>query len=102
MSLIGRENVYTCPECSGYTVTIDVDEGVTPMFLNCRATAGCKGMAHSAMYPEGQRPPWIPAPTFEWFKPVGEDYEKLSAAMKDHVDSDGLDLRPRAEKERDA
>jgi len=28
-----RENVYTCPKCHGHTVTVDVDEGVTPLTI---------------------------------------------------------------------
>lgn len=32
-----RINVYTCRECGGHTVTVDVDEGVTPFMIRCRA-----------------------------------------------------------------
>jgi hypothetical protein len=93
-----RENVYTCPKCKGMTVTVDIDEGVTPMFLNCRASGregDCDGMAVSAMYPKGPRPPHVPAPAWEWFKPTGKDYARLSPAMKEHVDAGGLDIRKR-------
>ena len=31
-------NVYVCQKCGGLTVTVDVDEGVTPFMLGCRAT----------------------------------------------------------------
>lgn len=31
----GRYNVYACPH-KHYTVTIDVDDGTTPVFLGCR------------------------------------------------------------------
>jgi hypothetical protein len=34
-------------------------------------------------------------PQFEWFKPIGSEYNKLSRAMKEHVDKGGLDLRKR-------
>lgn len=60
-----RENVYTCLKCRGFTVTLDVDEGVTSFMLNCRASGregDCDGMAVSAMYPKGPRPPHIPEP----------------------------------------
>ena len=93
-----RENVYTCPKCHGFTVTVDVDEGVTPMFLKCRASGSegdCDGNAVSAMYPKGPRPSYVPAPSWEWFKPTGKAYKKLSPAMKDHVDRGGLDIRKR-------
>lgn len=95
---MSRENVYTCPKCEGFTVTVDIDEGVTPMFLNCRASGeegDCDGMAVSAMYPKGPRPARIPEPAWEWFKPDGDEYENLSPAMKDHVDRGGLDIRKR-------
>lgn len=95
---MNRENVYTCAKCKGYTVTVDLDEGVTPMFLDCRASGregDCGGVAVSAMYPKGPRPAHIPAPAWEWFKPTGADYERLSPAMKERVDQGGLDLRKR-------
>lgn len=33
----GAVNVYRCRECGGETVTVNLDDGVTPMFLRCRA-----------------------------------------------------------------
>lgn len=91
-----RENVYTCKKCGGYTVTVDVNEGVTPFILRCRASGkegDCDGDAYSAMYPDGPRPARIPPPAWEWFKPTGSEYNKLSRAMKEHVDRGGLDIR---------
>lgn len=32
-----RINVYVCRKCGGYTVTVDVDEGVTPFMIGCHA-----------------------------------------------------------------
>lgn len=81
---VGDKNAYWCPECHGYVVTIDVDQGVTPMFLACRAKGepsnplnDCTGQMHSMMYPEE---PWpdedgygdrIPTePTWEWYRPT--------------------------------
>src|SRR5882724_11753926 len=93
-----RINVYVCPKCDGYTVTIDIHVGVTPFMLRCRASGkegDCDGMAESSLYPEGPPPPWIPDPSWEWFKPVGSEYRKLSRDMKEHVDKGGLDLRKR-------
>lgn len=96
-SLIGRENVYTCQECKGYTVTIDVDAGVTPFLLKCRAKGDgmCDGMAVSSFYPKGPRPDHIPAPAWEWYRPAGKDYENLSSEMKKHIDKGGLYIRSR-------
>ena len=96
MSPKGRENVYICEFCGGFTTTIDVDEGVTPMFLDCRAsgkTGNCPGMAVSQMYPEGRRPGHIPPPTFEWYRPSPEEVEKMDPAMQDHISKGGLEIR---------
>lgn len=32
-----RINVYVCQKCGGHTVTVDVDEGVTPFMIGCHA-----------------------------------------------------------------
>lgn len=89
----GRENVYTCQTCGGHTTTIDLDEGVTPFMIGCRAKKGCHGDAYSAFYPKGPRPAHIPAPSHEWYKPVGEELASMSEAMQEHVAKGGLNLR---------
>jgi hypothetical protein len=80
-------------------VTIDVHEGITPFMIRCRAgrKRDCTGMAESEFYPEERPlPPHIPMPpAWEWFKPVGRQYRKLSWAMREHIDKGGLDLRKR-------
>lgn len=103
----GDKNAYWCPECHGYTVTIDVDDGVTPMFLACRAkgepTAAdndCTGTAQSMMYP---REPWpgedgygneIPTePAWEWYAPRSTDAVRFGADIAEHVRKGGLLLR---------
>lgn len=100
MSLIGRENVYTCKRCGGFTVTIDVDDGVTPMFIECRTpppgAGACNGTAASAMYPPGPRPPNIPPPAWEWYRPLPEEVARLTMGMADHVEQGGLLLRSKA------
>ena len=106
---VGKENVYVCEKCGGYTVTIDVDDGVTPFMLGCRANMQeiildgkvvgfaptCKGMAQSASYPKGPRPAHIPPPAWEWYKPTGTDFDSLSREMKEHIYKGGLDIRRR-------
>lgn len=115
----GEKNAYWCPKCHGYTITIDVDKGVTPMFLACRASGDvgtCDGMAQSMVYPPE---PWpiedgyenhIPTePQFEWYAPdaielVGlrlksrapgtKKKRRLAAASLEHVNKGGLLLRP--------
>lgn len=55
------------------TVTIDIDDGVTPFTLRCK-TEGCAERATSAMYADavqGYKPEW------EWWKPTDEEREKL-------------------------
>lgn len=103
-----QRNAYYCNECRGYIVTIDLDEGVTPMFLACRVAgeAGhanpCQGTMQSMMYPQ---PPWpetdgygtpIPTePTWEWYSPDRNEYRRLDMQVKEHVDLGGLLLRER-------
>ena len=84
-------NVYTCP--NGHkTVTIDIDEGVTPMMLRCRQKAddgkhNCAEMASSAWYNCDQSL----EPEYEWYKPAS--LKGLSPAMKEHVKMGGLEIR---------
>jgi hypothetical protein len=93
----GYKNVYTCQKCGGKTITLDLAEGVTPFMLGCRASGNefeCDGFAQSAMY---RIPHDTPEHGWEWFRPVGSEYRKLSRAMKEHVDNGGLDIRKRAD-----
>lgn len=97
-----RENGYICAKCRKPTMTVDVDEGVTPMFLGCRATEGCDGMAQSMMYPKGERPKHLPAPAFEWYKPTRKEVEATEAEYPgsiQHWEQGGLFLRPRTDAE---
>jgi hypothetical protein len=99
MSFEGKKNAYYCEDCKGYIVTIDRDEGVTPMFLACRTGRSCKGSMRSMMYPDE---PWpavdgfgnpIPTePTWEWYRPDSNKVRKMSRDMKEHIAKGGLDL----------
>ena len=82
-----KKNIYTCKICGKYIVTIDMDEGVTPMFLNCRATRDCHGTMVSHMY----RVPQNIDPDWEWHKPI--DLSGLSPDMREHVELGGLCIR---------
>lgn len=111
-----RKNVYTCELCSGHIVTVDREKGVTPFLIACRVnphdaklltnednlslpelqkldkTRKCRGEMHSAFY--RVRPDCPPA-TWEWYRPTGDDYTRLSEfTRRDHVDKGGLLLRP--------
>jgi len=102
----GEQNVYTCQKCGGHTVTIDVDEGVTPFMIGCRADRiiekRCEGMAYSNFYPEKPWPAHIPREAkWEWYKPTDAELRKnykdddMYAQMKEYVDKGGLDMRRR-------
>lgn len=92
-------NAYHCQKCGRNTVTIDVDPGVTPMFLGCRRTEGCTGSAVSSGYPEAKPPQHVlDHLDWEWALPTGFEYARLDAAMRDHVDQGGLVLRPRTDR----
>jgi hypothetical protein len=89
-----RKNIYTCPK-GHHTVTVDVDDGVTPFMLRCRqkdddGKHNCTEMARSHMY---RLTPIEQAmePEYEWFKPLS--LKGLSREMKEHVKKGGLELR---------
>lgn len=91
-----RVNVYVCPVCAGYTVTIDIHRGVTPFMLGCRASGrpgDCGGMAESSFYPKGTQPAHIPPPSWEWYTPSDAEYRRLNRDMREHVDKGGLMIR---------
>jgi hypothetical protein len=90
VSNVGKVNVYTCATCGGETVTIDVDDGVTPFMLGCRAKDGCRGMAQSSFYrPHAGRG----EPAWEWYRPTPKAIRKMSPGMQKHVVMGGLDIR---------
>lgn len=88
-----RVNWYRCEKCAGVLVTVDVSDGTTPFLVRCRATEGCDGMARSGFYQP--KPEGAGEATWEWHRPVGIDYAKLSKANKAHVDAGGLLMRRR-------
>jgi hypothetical protein len=109
-------NVYRC-QYGCNTVTVDVDEGVTPFMIKCRAKSRpdrplrpeltgpngeCVGTAQSNMYPRGPRPSWIGEPTHEWYLPTIKEAKKLNRkypGMLEHVEQGGLNLRARTDRE---
>lgn len=87
-------NAWHCPKCGRNTVCIDVDPGVTPVFLKCRKTEGCDGMAVSAGYPNSEPPERITKQLeWEWALPTPEQYKELDEEMKKHIDEGGLMLQ---------
>lgn len=91
-------NVYKCEACGQLTVTLDHDNGVTPMFLGCRTTRDCGGRGVSSGYPPGEPPARIlDALAWTWYRPGPTELAWLRAnepGMADHVLRGGLALRP--------
>lgn len=99
----GAVNAWKCEACGRLTVAVHVDEGVTPMFLACRRTEGCETLAVSAGYPDLPLPDHIlDLVAWEWYRPEGRAYRRLSPGMQDHIDRGGLDLRPLTDAGREA
>lgn len=94
----GSVNAWKCEECGLLLVAIHVDDGVTPMLLGCRVTAGCTGMMISSGYP---RPP-IPEHilerlAWEWRKASTTQLKRWrrdNRAMFTHCEMGGLVLAP--------
>lgn len=87
----GDRNAYVCERCGEAMITVDRDEGTTPMMLFCRF-GGCSGMMKSMMY---RLPPDLAdrEPTHEWYKPSLKWARRQGPAMLDHVQRGGLALR---------
>jgi hypothetical protein len=73
-------------------VTIDIDEGVTPMMIACDHKAEfengkCNEVSRSAFY---QCDPTL-TPEYEWFKPTS--MKGYSQAMREHFANGGLEIR---------
>jgi hypothetical protein len=96
-----RRNAYFCKGCRKVTITVDIDEGVTPMFIQCPY---CKEMANSFMYqvPGCMRFDFskgisvLPA-DYEWYKPNEKETLMLSKSEADHVFKGGLLMRKRTD-----
>jgi hypothetical protein len=85
----GRINTYTCQTCERKIVTVNVDEGTTPMMLGCRAPGRCAGTMVSA----GYRCDQSLTPTHEWYRPTLKNARRKGPEMLDHVKQGGLALR---------
>lgn len=65
----GMVNAYSCPVCDSVWGVVQLDDGVTPMFVGCRATEGCEGRSVSQGYPSGPVPQFIIDKVHhEWFR----------------------------------
>ena len=83
-----RINNYVCTKCPAVTVTEDVDEGVTPFYINCPAE-GCDGQGRSMFY-QGH----VASPvTFQFYRPSWFRRLFLIRIERDHVEQGGLLMR---------
>lgn len=82
-------NGYACAQHGPVFITIDLEEGTTPMMLLCPK---CKLPAYSAWYNVSQNL----KPTHAWKKPTSAEIQmfpkKVRAAVQDHVNRGGLCL----------
>lgn len=85
----GKLNIYTCQGCRGHIVTRDVDTGVTPFMVGCRATVGCKGMMQSSMYRVADQKMRA---GFIWYRPKSGE-RMFNHAELEHLVQGGLLLR---------
>ena len=82
-----KENVYFCKKCNKTHVAHDLDEGVTPVFIQCHH---CKWPeAHSFGYEipdsyKGQAPDII----FRY--PTKEEFENSTSELQKHLEDGGL------------
>lgn len=87
----GKLNIYVCQSCRGHIVTRDVDDGVTPMFIQCRAPRNCDGQMQSSMYrvfDQSMRE------DHQWYRPSA--VEVLPEHWRSHVEMGGLLIRKAA------
>jgi hypothetical protein len=87
----GEKNSYTCQACGKSIVTIDIDDGVTPFMLACRATPGCAGIMRSGFYVSVDQ---AAEPDYEWFMP--KSLKGYPREMVEHFKQGGLDIRKAA------
>lgn len=82
----GQKNGYQCrnPRCGHLLITIDLDDGVTPMMKRCPT---CGEMATSLFYRIDQS---LPIEGY-WYRP--KSTRGMSREMRQHVEQGGLDYR---------
>jgi hypothetical protein len=90
-----KYNAYECDTCKGIFVTVDIHEGVTPMFSPCFKTEYCRGRAHSLGYPSGgtKPPERLGPPILEWYRPDESEIRRMSHEMQQHIRQGGLARR---------
>ena len=91
---VGSVNGYRCAACRKYILIEHKDKGVTPMFLECRATEGCGGRSSSLGYPKEEMPDSLRAKIqWEWYRPTLAEWNMLEPEMQEYVMRGGLVIR---------
>ena len=90
-----RRNAYFCKVCKHTTITVDVDNGITPMFILC-PHCGCSATSFMYQLP-GALHIGVEA-EFEWYKPDEKQTLMLSKGEAEHVFNGGLLMRKRTKK----
>ena len=94
MSYRLHKNIYKCP--AGHnTITIDLDDGVTPFKLTC-THAGCRQLATSSWHLVDQSL----HPTHGFYVPTAAELSTLNRMERTHVARGGLLFRSLNEEER--
>lgn len=85
-----RYNGYRCMICGRTYLTVDLGDGVTPMFMTCLMDEECGGKAVSLGYPSMKA--LFGAPLLvEWVVPSAKDTEKIThQGLLDHFAQGGL------------
>ena len=84
-------NAYDCAACGGTIITVDIDDGVTPFMITCRAKEKCGGNMYSRFYSRTG----ALLPGWEWYTPTDGEKSKLDPYTLQHVNDGGLLLRQR-------
>lgn len=91
MSFKDKPNLYACEQCGKHLITVDREDGTTPMMLTCQVTEGCDGEMQSAWYRVA--PALVSEATHEWYTPDAVELATMSLGMQQHVAQGGLALR---------
>lgn len=85
-----RYNVYACDN-GHHNLSMDLDEGVTPMFLTCRRL-GCGARSVSSMYPKGEPPAHLFPVRVIWRRATNGEIKRERREGGDHFVRGGLQM----------
>lgn len=89
-----RYNVYSCNYTSSHKIlSVDLDNGVTPMFITCRLgrLKLCGHTAISSVYPKGEPPAYLFPVKIVWRNPTNDEVKLAKRNNEwDHFSRGGL------------